>query len=145
MTWVSGDVDLTRWVRIVDARLNETFAAHGLDAASFDVLATLRRSGAPYRLTPSDLMRDAMVTSGAVTQRLGRLEGRGLVIREPNAADRRGVHVTLTAEGLALIDRALPEHVATEHRVLAGLSGADQRQLADMLRALLESLGDRRD
>ncbi|MFR9775097.1 MarR family winged helix-turn-helix transcriptional regulator [Micromonospora sp. MS34] len=135
---------ISRLVRVVNGELNRTFAAHGLDAASFDVLATLRRSGEPYRRTPGELMRDAMVTSGAVTQRLERLEQRGLVARTRSAADRRAVHVTLTADGLALIDRVLPEHVATEHRLLAALSPAARAGLADTLRALLESLGDSR-
>ncbi|MCW3845394.1 MarR family transcriptional regulator [Micromonospora yasonensis] len=135
---------LSRLVRVVNAELNRTFGAHGLDAASFDVLATLRRGGRPYRLTPSELMRDAMVTSGAVTQRLERLESRGLIARTPSTTDRRAVHVTLTAEGLALIDRVLPEHVATEHRLLAALPAAERAVLADTLRSLLESLGDSR-
>jgi DNA-binding MarR family transcriptional regulator len=136
---------MSRVVRVVNAELNRTFGAHGLDAASFDVLATLRRSGSPYRRTPSELMRDAMVTSGAITQRLERLEGRGLIARTPCPSDRRGVHVTLTAEGLALIDRVLPEHVATEHRLLAALSTEERTALAETFRRLLESLGDGRN
>ncbi len=135
---------ISRLVRVVNAELSRTFGAHGLDTASFDVLATLRRSGRPYRRTPSELMRDAMVTSGAITQRLERLGRRGLIARTRSTSDRRGVHVTLTAEGLALIDRVLPEHVATEHRLLAALPGAERVVLAEALRTLLESLGDSR-
>lgn len=134
---------LGRLTRLLDAELRATFARHGLDPASFDVLATLRRNGPPHRLTPTELMRSAMITSGAVSQRLDRLEARGLVVRVPNAADGRGVLVALTDEGLALIDRALPDHVETENRLLAALPGARRDALADVLRELLESLGDR--
>ncbi|MFD7236201.1 MarR family winged helix-turn-helix transcriptional regulator [Streptomyces syringium] len=132
---------LSRLHRLIDAELGRTFAAHGLDKASFDVLATLRRSGPPpYSLTPAGLMRSSMVTSGAITQRLDRLEARGLVTRTPSASDGRVVHVTLTEEGLALIDRALPDHVATEERILAALSRPQRDALAEGLRDLLESL-----
>ncbi|MEV4177440.1 MarR family transcriptional regulator [Nonomuraea sp. NPDC049709] len=136
---------LSRLHRLIDAELGRTFAAHGLDRASFDVLATLRRSDPPHRLTPAELMRASMVTSGAVTQRLDRLESRGLVKRTPSESDGRGVHVTLTEEGYALIERVLPDHLATEHRVLAALSGERREDLARTLRDLLESLGDTTD
>lgn len=133
---------LSRLSQLAGAELRKTFAAHGLDAASFDVLATLRRSAPPHRLTPTELMHSAMVTSGAVTQRLDRLEERGLVLRSRNAADGRGVYVTLTEAGRELIDRAMPDHVATEHRLLEPLSPAQRQRLAAALRTLLESLGD---
>ncbi|MFD0258098.1 MarR family winged helix-turn-helix transcriptional regulator [Kitasatospora indigofera] len=136
---------LKRLTRLIEADLRRTFAEHGLDPASFDVLATLRRSGPPYRLTPAELMRTSMVTSGAVTQRLDRLEARGLVARTPSESDGRVVHVALTADGRALIDQALPDHVATEHRLLAGLTAPRRADLADTLRDLLESLGDASD
>ncbi|WP_433236151.1 MarR family winged helix-turn-helix transcriptional regulator [Streptosporangium sp. CA-135522] len=133
---------LSRLSRLIDAELRGTFGAHGLDAASFDVLATLRRSEPPHRLTPAELMRASMITSGAVTQRLDRLEARGLVTRTPSETDGRVVHVTLTDEGRALIDRALPDHVATENRLLAALASGQRDALAGGLRDLLESLGD---
>ncbi len=133
---------MKRLHQLIDAELRRTFATHGLDTPSFDVLATLRRSGAPYSLTPAALMRSAMVTSGAITQRLDRLEARGLVTRTPSETDGRVVHVALSAEGLALIDRALPDHVATEHRILAALTAGQRDTLADTLRDLLNSLGD---
>ncbi|EOD67263.1 MarR family winged helix-turn-helix transcriptional regulator [Amycolatopsis vancoresmycina] len=132
---------LSRLSALVDAELRRTFARHDLDRASFDVLATLRRSGPPYRLTPTELMRSAMVTSGAITQRLDRLEARGLVERSPNEADGRGVRVALTEAGGELVDRTLPDHVATEHRILAALSADERDELAATLRTLLESLG----
>lgn len=133
---------LKRLSRLVDAELRRTFAAHGMDAATFDVLATLRRSGPPHRLTPAELMRAAMVTSGAVTQRLDRLETRGLVTRTPSESDGRVVYVSLTDDGRALVDRALPDHIATEERLLAALSAPQRDALAGALRDLLEALGD---
>lgn len=133
---------LSRLSRLIDAELGRTFSAHDLDRPSFDVLATLRRSGAPYALTPAELMRSSMVTSGAVTQRLDRLEARGLVTRTRNAADARSVRVALTDAGLAAIDRALPDHLDTEQRLLAALAPDDRAALASYLRDLLQALGD---
>ncbi|TVT53203.1 MarR family transcriptional regulator [Amycolatopsis rhizosphaerae] len=133
---------LRRLTRLIDAELVRTFAVHGLDEPSFDVLATLRRNDPPHRLTPKQLMRSTMITSGGVSQRLARLEGRGLVRRTPNEADGRGVLVELTEEGRALIDRALPDHVANEHRLLGALDESERAELSDRLRVLLESLGD---
>ncbi|MGX1775788.1 MarR family winged helix-turn-helix transcriptional regulator [Nocardia brasiliensis] len=133
---------LSRLTQLTGVELRRTFAAHDLDPASFDVLATLRRSEPPHTLTPTELMHSAMVTSGAITQRLDRLEERGLVHRSRSESDGRGVHVTLTAAGHTLIDAALPDHIATEERLLAPLSTAQRDQLATTLRALLESLGD---
>ncbi|MBF4994935.1 MarR family transcriptional regulator [Arthrobacter gandavensis] len=124
---------ISRVSRKLDARLAATFAAHGLDAAAFDVLATLRRSGAPYTLSPTELTASTMVTSAAIAQRLNRLEERGLISRTRNSSDGRGKRVALTTDGLALIDRALPDHLATEERILAGLS----LQERDILAALL--------
>jgi DNA-binding MarR family transcriptional regulator len=129
---------LSRLARIIDIELNRTFSKHDLDRSSFDVLATLRRSNPEHCLTPAELMRSSMVTSGAVTQRLDRLEARGLVSRTPSATDGRGVRVALTREGLALIDRALPDHIANEERILASLSKSEREALADTLRGLLE-------
>jgi len=118
-----------------------TFARHGLDVPSFDVLAALRRAGEPYQLTPTALMRTALVTSGAITQRLDRLEEKGLITRERSAADGRAVVVTLTAAGRAALDAALPDHLETEQRLLDGLSDAEREQLAGLLRRLLVARG----
>ncbi|MGK5636904.1 MarR family winged helix-turn-helix transcriptional regulator [Streptomyces sp. URMC 126] len=131
---------LSRIQRAVSAELRKTFAAHGLDSASFDVLATLRRSAPPHRLTPTELMKSGMVTSGAISQRLDRLEERGLVVRTPDETDGRGVRVSLTDEGRELVDRVLPEHLATERRLLGALTGERRDQFVEMLRELLESL-----
>ena len=118
-----------------------TFARHGLDVPSFDVLAALRRAGPPYQLTPTDLMRTALVTSGAITQRLDRLEERGLITRGRSGSDGRAVVVTLTEAGRATLDATLPDHLATERALLAGLSDADRDQLAGLLRRMLVALG----
>ena len=135
---------LSRVSQMITAELRRTFVELGLDAGSFDLLATLRRSGS-RSLTPAELMRASMVTSGAITQRLDRLEVRGLVTRAPSAGDGRVVNVALTEKGRAVIDAALPDHIATENRLLASLTAADRTTLADTLRRLLESLGDTAD
>lgn len=135
---------LSRLSLLISAELRRNFTAHGLDGASFDVLATLRRAEPPHRLSPAQLMRAAMVTSSAITQRLDRLETRNLVIRTSSESDGRGIDVTLTDVGRALIDRALPDHIATESRLISALSGSERNALAATLRTLLESLGDTR-
>ena len=113
--------------------LFERVVAHGLAAA-------LRRAGAPYQLTPTALMRTALVTSGAITQRLDRLEEKGLITRERSEADGRAVVVTLTEAGRVALDTALPDHLATEREMLSGLSAADRDQLAALLRSWLIAL-----
>lgn len=128
---------VSRVARRIDLAQRATFARFDLDPAAFDVLATLRRSGEPYALTPGDLMRTAMVTSGAITQRLDRLEARGLVVRGPHPDDGRGVLVTLTGAGRILVDEVLPAHLATEERLLAPLTAAQRAELAALL-ALLD-------
>ncbi|WP_027061796.1 MarR family winged helix-turn-helix transcriptional regulator [Mesorhizobium loti] len=121
-------------------RLAPLFARFGLQAGEFDVLATLRRSGQPYALTPTALYEATMVTSGAMTNRLDRLEKAGLILRAPHPNDRRGIVVQLTEKGLALIDEALTAHVANEHEILAGLSNAEQETLALLLGKLIGTL-----
>lgn len=134
---------LKRLSRLVDTELRKVFAEYGLDPASFDVLATLRRSDPPHRLTPARLMEASMVTSGAISQRLDRLEAGGLVTRTRSEEDARVVHVALTASGRTLIDQVLPAHVANEHRMLAALPPAARTQLSTTLRTLLLALGDK--
>ena len=121
-------------------RLAPVFARFGLQAGEFDVLATLRRSGAPHALTPTELYEATMVTSGAMTARLDRLEKAGLIQRAPHPSDRRGIVVQLTAKGLALVDTALAAHVANEHEILAGLTDAERETLAKLLEKLIVSL-----
>lgn len=126
-------------------RLDDTHGLSGLQGESFDVLASLRRSGRPYQLSPTQLYQEMMLTSGAMTNRIDRLEEAGLVARRADPDDRRGTLVRLTGKGKALIDAATTKHVANEERLLAGLTAREQLQLAELLRKLLLSLGDAGD
>jgi DNA-binding MarR family transcriptional regulator len=132
---------ITQLQREVYLAQRATFARHGLDAPSFDVLAALRRAGPPYQLTPTALMRTALVTSGAITQRLDRLEEKGLITRTRSEADGRAVVVTRTPAGRHALDAALPDHLATERQLLEGLAEEDREQLAGLLRKFLVTLG----
>jgi DNA-binding MarR family transcriptional regulator len=123
-----------------DRALGDAAVEHGLSTAEGDVLLTLRRAGEPYRLSPSALGKSLLVSSGTLTNRLDRLEQRGLIAREPNPRDRRGLDVILTERGLSLVDEAVGDHVANERRMLSGLSSAERRQLDGLLRKLLAGL-----
>jgi len=127
---------LSRTAMAVELRLARTFAEHGLDAASFDVLATLLRSGAPYRIAPLELAREAMISTSAVAQRLNKLESRGLVLRQANPNDGRGTFVALTDAGKLLIETALPDHLETEHAITSVLNRGEQEVLASLLQRL---------
>lgn len=131
---------ISRAALTLGRELEATFAGFGLNRGEFDVLATLRRSGPPYRLTPTALFTDLMLSSGAMTNRLDRLEQAGLIARTPDPADRRGTLVGLTPSGLELIDNAVAAHLANEQRLLGPLSADDREQLAQLLRRLLRSL-----
>ncbi|WP_280297748.1 MarR family winged helix-turn-helix transcriptional regulator [Nocardia neocaledoniensis] len=133
---------ITRLSRLLDQELKRFFAAHGLEFWEFDVLATLRRSGGDAGLTAGALNRAAMVTSGAITNRIDRLAAKNLVRRAPCADDRRSVFVQLTDEGRALVDELLPLHMANEQRLLASLGAGDRAQLEGLLRTLAVGLGD---
>lgn len=122
--------------REIERRLEPVYAAAGLEPGWYDVLATLRRAGPPFRLRPTDFVAALMLTSSGTTKRLDRLETAGHITREPDPSDRRGVLITLTPQGRRLIDHATAQHMANEHRILSGLTGPDQRQLADLLRKL---------
>lgn len=122
-------------------RLLPVFARFGLQNGDFDVLATLRRSGPPYALTPTVLYEATMISSGGMTARLDRLEKAGLILREKHPTDRRGTLVTLTEHGRATIDAALPAHVENERAILAALSADEQVQLNQLLAKLLAGLG----
>ncbi|HLJ70884.1 MAG TPA: MarR family transcriptional regulator [Roseiarcus sp.] len=119
-------------------RLAPLFARFGLQPGEFDVLATLRRSGAPYALTPTALYEAAMISSGGMTNRLDRLEKEGLIERRPHPKDRRGLLVALTQKGLALIDEAVTAHVANERAILAAMSASEQAALYALLAKLLD-------
>jgi DNA-binding MarR family transcriptional regulator len=131
---------IQRLGRELERALVRVFARFDLGQGEFDVLATLRRAGEPYRLTPGALLESMMVTSGAVTKRVDRLEHAGLVARAPDPADRRGVLVGLTSEGLELVDRVVEAHVENEQNLLAGLTDAERERLARLLRKLGESV-----
>ena len=121
----------------LDRARRQAFAEHGIESWEFDVLAALRRAGPPYELSPGRLIRETLVTSGTMTNRVDRLAGRGLVERKPDPSDRRGVLVRLTEEGRGTVDGALSGLLEREHELLAGLNGTDQKKLASLLRNLV--------
>jgi DNA-binding MarR family transcriptional regulator len=131
---------LLRAAQLADARLSERIAVHGLQPGWFDLLAALRRAGAPYALNPTQLMRTTMLSSGGMTKRLDRLVEAGLVERRADPDDRRGTLVRLTRRGKAVIDRAVVTHLANERRLLSTLTRVQQQRLDDLLRALLSEL-----
>ena len=129
-----------RLAELLDDVFTPTLRRFGITRADFDVLATLRRSGTPYRLTPTARSRAMMISSGGTTKRLDRLEARGLLARAGDPHDRRGVVVSLTQKGMRLVDDAVEAHVADERRVLAPLRPAERKTLARLLDTLLEPL-----
>lgn len=120
----------------------QVLAAHGLNSATFDVLATLRRSGPPYALSPSDLLATTMVSSGTMTNRLDQLEKAGLVARSHNPEDRRSIIIALTDKGRSVVDEAAGAHVANQHRLVDGLSPEDRATLDGLLRTFLKRFED---
>jgi DNA-binding MarR family transcriptional regulator len=127
---------ISRLARELEQRLEPVYREHGLEPGWHDVLATLRRSGPPFRLRPTDLTNASMLTSSGTTKRLDRLEQAGLIERSPDPDDRRGTLITLTDAGRELIDALTVAHLANERRILSGLSADEQRRLADLLRKL---------
>jgi DNA-binding MarR family transcriptional regulator len=128
---------LGRAAHYIDQGHAEFFGRHGLSRADWDVLASLRREGPPYRLSPTALYRALMRTSGAMSQRLARLEREGLIERTLDPADRRGIVVSLTEKGRKLVERIAADHLANERKLLAHLSKKEQQTLATLLRKLL--------
>ena len=131
---------ILRAARLVELEMGKVFSGFELTRGEFDVLASLRRAGAPYRRNPSDLAATLLMSTGAMTNRIDRLEDALLVRRLPDPADRRGILVELTRRGREVVDRVLTVHVANEERILGGLSGDDRLALANLLRKLLVSL-----
>jgi DNA-binding MarR family transcriptional regulator len=131
---------LHRAAMLTNDPLAARLAEHGLKPGWFDLLAALRRSGRPYELNPTQLMRATLLSSGGMTKRLDRLVGAGLVERRADPADRRGVLVRLTPHGKTVVDKALEAHVANEERLLRYLPLADRRTLDNLLRTLLADL-----
>ena len=141
-----GDLDLapvevfsriSRLSRHLDLARRDAFTASGIESWEFDVLAALRRAGDPYELSPGRLLRETLVTSGTMTNRVDRLTARNFVERLPDPHDRRGVLVRPTAEGLAAVDTAFTALLAAEAEILAPMPAADRAELADLLRTLL--------
>lgn len=125
---------------LLQRRLEEVFSAYGMTAWEFDMLATLRRAGAPHRLAPTTLFSMLMITSGTMTHRLQKLEANGLVERIANPDDARSMLVQLSPAGLELIDRAVTAHVENERNILAPLRAADLAALDASLVKLLAVL-----
>lgn len=126
---------MARMGQLLSGKVTGVYEQHGLDTIEFDILATLRRSG--ELITPTELYQTVMLSSGAMSVRLERLESRGLVFKQPNAHDKRSCKIGLTEEGLKEIDRALEHHVQNEKEILEPLTTAERQQLADLMRRWL--------
>nr|WP_269205208.1 MarR family transcriptional regulator [Motilibacter aurantiacus] len=134
---------VTRLARHLDRERRDAFARTGLEPWEFDVLAALRRAGSPYELSPGQLTTQALVTSGTMTNRLDRLEGKGLLRRLPDPQDGRAVRVQLTPEGGDRVDRAMSGLLASERALLDPLSPGQRDELAGLLRLLVAPLDER--
>ncbi|MFC9997328.1 MarR family winged helix-turn-helix transcriptional regulator [Nocardia sp. NPDC127526] len=128
---------------VAGKEIEAVFTAHGLQRGEFDVLAALRRSGAPYELNPSVLAETLMLSRAGMTGRLDRLESAGLVRRAADAGDRRAIRVALTDRGLELVDLVVTEHTENETRLLSVLSAKDRKELDRLTRLLLADLEGR--
>lgn len=128
---------VSRLARHLDLARRESFERRGLEPGEFDVLAALRRSGAPYEMSPGALSAETLVTSGTMTNRVDRLESAGLVERERAVEDRRGVRVRLTRAGRQLVDCALTDLLDIEREILGGLTADQSADLAGLLRILV--------
>jgi DNA-binding MarR family transcriptional regulator len=127
---------VTRLARHLDRARRTAFAEHTLEPWEFDVLSALRRAGAPYQLSPGQLLTQTLVTSGTMTNRIDRLAAKGLVLRGPDPSDRRGVLVRLTASGRDLADSALAQLLKDERELLSALTPDGLSTLAGLLRTL---------
>lgn len=127
---------ISRLAHYLDAGRKSAFAKSDLESWEFDVLASLRRAGKPYALPPRELIKENLVTSGTMTNRIDQLEKRNLVSRRPDPADGRSVLVSLTETGKQLVDTAFSNLLEIEVELLADLSQADQAELAGLLRSL---------
>lgn len=145
LTPVASVARIERAGRLLERTIASTLAEMGLTRGGFAVLSALRRQVPDHRLRPADLLRGLLSTTGAMTNRIDRLEEAGLVRRVPDPADRRSKLIELTPAGLELIDRAVIAHLENERALLAALSPTDQRTLATLLRKLLVSIGDQYD
>jgi DNA-binding MarR family transcriptional regulator len=128
---------VSRLARYLDRQRTVIFARHDLEIWSFDVLSALRRARNPSNLSPGQLLAQTLVTSGTMTNRLDRLEERGLVRRQQDPFDARSVRVAITPAGKKCVDRALTDLVEREHAILASLSAADRDLLSGLLRRVV--------
>lgn len=131
---------ISRLARLLDKARGAAFSAHDIETWEFDVLAALRRAGRPYQLTPGALLRETMVTSGTMTNRVDRLAHRGFVERSPDPSDRRGVLVRLTGSGKRTVDGAFETLLASERDLLSDLPAEHRAQLAALLKQLMAPL-----
>ncbi|RII09287.1 putative HTH-type transcriptional regulator YusO [Streptomyces sp. YIM 130001] len=131
-----------RMGQILTKEVKRFAAEHGLEQAEADVLFTLRRSGPPYALTAGAFLKASMVTSGAITNRIDRMEAKGLVERVRDGADRRTVRISLTDHGLRLADELIADHLINYARICEALDRDECEQVAGALRKLLEAHGD---
>lgn len=127
----------SRISRYIDQSLHLNHVKYGLNGGEFDVLASLYRSGKPYHLTPTKLFKTLMLSSGAMTNRLDKLENAELILRKPNPDDRRGTFVALTNEGLLLIKEAYISHINHENIITDFLSDEEKNVLINLLRETL--------
>jgi DNA-binding MarR family transcriptional regulator len=130
---------ITRLSLLQGISFARVFGRYGISFGEYLVLADLRRAGPPFRLNPTSLFSSVILSSGAMTNRLDRLETTGLVERQPDPTDRRGRLVALTGPGRELVDAAVVEHLDNEERLLAALDAEERKQLAGLLRKLLTS------
>jgi len=131
-----------RLARLLDRARRQAFSRSKLEAWEFDVLAALRRAGAPFQLSPKQLLQQTLVSSGAMTNRIDRLVESGLVVRRDDPNDGRGVLVEMTPVGLTRVDAAITRLIDAEAAILAGLTRAEQKKLAESLRRLGSSLDE---
>ncbi|MEZ8086004.1 MULTISPECIES: MarR family winged helix-turn-helix transcriptional regulator [unclassified Vibrio] len=130
---------IMRIAKYMETQVAELHKKYDMKLGEFDVLATLRRSGKPYRLTPSELIGSMMLTSGAMTNRLDKLEAKGLISREHSKEDRRSVSVQLTKDGLILIDQMMTEHVETQKKLVKSLSASQKKNTNQLLKTWLSA------
>ncbi|MCW8333659.1 MarR family transcriptional regulator [Vibrio sp. SCSIO 43135] len=128
---------ILRIAKYMEAQVADLHKQYDLKMGEFDVLATLRRSGKPHKLTPSELIESMMLTSGAMTNRLDKLESKGLIVRAHSKEDRRSVTVQLTQVGLVLIEELITKHVDIQKHLVRSLSTAQQKQVNQLLKTWL--------
>ena len=130
---------IMRIAKYMETQVADLHKTYDMKLGEFDVLATLRRSGKPYRLTPSELIGSMMLTSGAMTNRLDKLEAKGLISREHSTEDRRSVSVKLTKDGLVLIDEMMTEHVEMQKKLVKSLSASQKKNINQLLKTWLSA------